>query len=724
MSGKRKSCNDEKSNENSKKRTPRQDPVSCQSCRKKKLKCDRQQPCSNCRSRRIFCNYAAANVAHRYANPHVAPPSTATDCPLSTSSNITTASQPQVYRTQGILSSQEATEQERSTDWLENILMAPRIPDALPMSIKNKLITTKHSAVSVTNLTSFLPRETEALAQFNYYVEYVGYLYHMIIPNHVKSQIHAIYQNMHDGSSAAVDLNHLALLFSILASAYYFQNLGADSVSDKQVENRCHQYINLITEALTKSDYMNYPTVEGLQAALVVIQFLPNHGQDTSARALFNLGSMVNQCRQMGLFQIDSAQNKAFRRAHGYNPVDVELRRRLAWLAISSDWYICFHIPLPVSSYQCSFSNSNRFLAYLGGPQEGSYLVNPAHMALDMPANIPDEDLCKPKNGGGSLPDSVPTIMSYFIFRLKLSIYCRDIVDYTCRERLEGVDVPYSKIMELDQKWQQYNKQLPEFFRLDNNSRRKYAQVYADVPQIAWQRLLLQQASHSRLCRLHRTYFIRGARDPAYSYSHMTCLQAARRVIEIKRIMDKEFPNTPSMTTAWSVMHHVFMAVVILLMDTCFNWDDILADRRKEEILEACRVLDRARRSSRLVREGINAMMDILQSRWRPMSGDQLHSSQQEELPAQRQEETDFHSTREVEHINPQRRIENVPASADLYSSADAVNGVSFAVDATGDASDFENMWSEFLDSGAMMASSPNEWMGLLSDLTESAPVL
>jgi hypothetical protein len=224
-------------------------------------------------------------------------------------------------------------------------MMAPRIPDALPMSIKNKLITTKHSAVSVTNLTSFLPRETEALAQFNYYVDYVGYLYHTIIPNHVESQIFAIYQSMHDASSAAVNLNHLALLFSILASAYYFQNLGTNATSAKQVEKRCHEYITLITAALTQSDYMNYPTVEGLQAALVVIQFIPNHGQDTPARALFHMGTLVNQCRQMGLFQIDSAQNKALRKAHGCEPADVELRRRLAWLVASSDWYVSFHFP-------------------------------------------------------------------------------------------------------------------------------------------------------------------------------------------------------------------------------------------------------------------------------------------------------------------------------------------------------------------------------------------
>lgn len=35
----------------------RPDPVSCQSCRSKKLKCNRIQPCSNCTARRITCSF-------------------------------------------------------------------------------------------------------------------------------------------------------------------------------------------------------------------------------------------------------------------------------------------------------------------------------------------------------------------------------------------------------------------------------------------------------------------------------------------------------------------------------------------------------------------------------------------------------------------------------------------------------------------------------------------
>lgn len=42
---------------------PRQAPVSCQLCRIKKLKCDRQYPCSNCSSRRVDCQPATRPAA-------------------------------------------------------------------------------------------------------------------------------------------------------------------------------------------------------------------------------------------------------------------------------------------------------------------------------------------------------------------------------------------------------------------------------------------------------------------------------------------------------------------------------------------------------------------------------------------------------------------------------------------------------------------------------------
>lgn len=48
-------------------RRPRQVPVSCQLCRSMKLKCNREQPCSNCSSRGITCEpaYRASHPLHK-----------------------------------------------------------------------------------------------------------------------------------------------------------------------------------------------------------------------------------------------------------------------------------------------------------------------------------------------------------------------------------------------------------------------------------------------------------------------------------------------------------------------------------------------------------------------------------------------------------------------------------------------------------------------------------
>ena len=50
---------------------PRQDPVSCQFCRTKKLKCNRDQPCQNCLARGIECERKGSLPAARSQHAHV-----------------------------------------------------------------------------------------------------------------------------------------------------------------------------------------------------------------------------------------------------------------------------------------------------------------------------------------------------------------------------------------------------------------------------------------------------------------------------------------------------------------------------------------------------------------------------------------------------------------------------------------------------------------------------
>lgn len=48
---------------------PRQDPVSCESCRKRKQKCSREQPCSNCASRGVACIFLGRKVSAAITSP-------------------------------------------------------------------------------------------------------------------------------------------------------------------------------------------------------------------------------------------------------------------------------------------------------------------------------------------------------------------------------------------------------------------------------------------------------------------------------------------------------------------------------------------------------------------------------------------------------------------------------------------------------------------------------
>lgn len=328
-------------------------------------------------------------------------------------------------------------------------------------------------------------------------------------------------------------------------------------------------------------------------------------------------------------------------------------------------------------------------------------------MVVNEPLNIEDEDIGRVGQGQ---PMSTPTVMSYSLCRMKLAIVCRQVVDGTSQYHLRGQEVPYDITLALDRELQKILSEIPSYFRFDQDSQREYSQLYQDRPTFAWQRAMVQQGYHSRFCRLHRGYFVRGAKDPKYSYSHVVSLQSARKVLEIKRIMDEEGPVfTPHSSVVWSIMHHVFMAAAILLIDVCFNWDDILAEKRRSEVLDACRMLGQAQQSSPTARQGINAMMDILRKHWR-----------HERHPASRGRENDLLTSSDVSQSSRQ----NIPTPVSISVASTAPHQAPdrpLALESTNLPSDpplLEDLWAELLNDGAHAELDTPDWTVLLNELT------
>lgn len=333
-------------------------------------------------------------------------------------------------------------------------------------------------------------------------------------------------------------------------------------------------------------------------------------------------------------------------------------------------------------------------------------------MNVRKPLHIEDDDL---ETGESNVPLSIPTCMSYTLYRLRLAEVCREMVDETAPMHLQGQEIPYQKVLDLDNKLHCAYAELPAFFRFDQSSRRQYASLYRDRPAIAWQRAFIQQGYHSRLCRLHRQFFIRGAKDPRYSYSHVVSLQSARKVLEVKRIMDDEEPLfSPNSSFFWAVMHHVFMAAVILLIDVCFNWDDILAEKRKEEVLDACRMLSRAQQSSSVAREGINAMMGILRKYWKqekrpPSQGLYAEPSSHpvSDFPTLEHRQTTPAAVKTVQFIPS---VPGLPPSSPLLGQPDTTPSMI----------PLEDLWTEMLDEGAHVGLDTPDWMDMLTELTNT----
>ncbi|KAL2816052.1 hypothetical protein BDW59DRAFT_175917 [Aspergillus cavernicola] len=664
------------------KRHPRQDPVSCDSCRKKKLKCDRQRPCNSCLSRRLTCSFTATRVdAHRH-NKAPTPGRSNTHAPQRVEAPRPTLPD---------LGSQNSRESLVTADWLEHIHMGDRVPAALSPNLRAELDEkplgqsqsagpariilsiqqgswTLNENPATVDLIPSLPRESDTLALFNYYCRYIGYLYHIIIPHVVEGQINEVYRSVERGSP--VNPNYLALLFAITGSSLILQS----SIESAHAPRCSEQFSFLTGAALTQANYTRYPTIEGLQAVVIIFHNMSNIHSCASVRGLFMIGSIIDQAKNLMLHRVDTPRLQTD--AQQPNPVELETKRRLWWDIASFDW--------------C--------LSFLSGPQEWTYLINPSFMQTKKPSNIDDAAI----GITPAQPSTTPTHMSFFLERLKLSEVCRQIIDTIGPDQLSGKEPDYTQILALDRKIHDVQAQAPDFLRLDPSSRTKYAALYTDRPTLAWQRCLLQQAWYSRLCRLHRPFFIRGARDPTYSYSYMVGINSARKVLESKRIMDEEEPRfTPSSSAVWAIMHHVFMAAVMLLLDVCYNWDDVLGEKRKEEVLDACRMLSIAQQSSSLLKEGIDAMMSVLQRRYK--TGKRGGTTAVPDVPAS----SSGHQMAIPAMVPAPEKLVQIGEIGHLDETQHGVEN-----------RELEDIWSEFIDNGGNMEFAAEDWTGLFNELT------
>ncbi|KAF7885602.1 uncharacterized protein EAF02_004111 [Botrytis sinoallii] len=559
----------------------RQDPVSCQFCRTKKLKCDRSFPCSNCRARRLPCVSAAGQA----------------DVPSSQPINSFSVGSSSSKDTASVVSTQETPAEDaqitNTVSWLESDAFEHRglhestncnllcydgeITQTFAASFLGTSATTVRTGVDAQSLRS-LPSRKHARVLFDYFVDNIVWIYHIIHIPTLESHLKRLYDDLDQNLQPQID--HVALLSAVFALSVYFQ--GAEPLSET------HRWTLLAQKALCAANFIGKPTMESIQTVLLIAQhLLPNIGGIATFRVLFT--TAMHSARSLGFDYLDSAQSKKRRVGKELDYVELETKRRIWWHIVSTDW----------------------IMSFMSGPQSGTYMIHPQQMKCDYPSNANDVDIGS--LGDYKQPSCMETDMTYSTFRYQLSIICREIVDAMQNLGCEIHELPYETVLNFDRKLICMVSEIPPAFRIDAKSRARYKDLDVKYPFLAVQRTAGHFGIQTRFTRLHRPYLARGTHDPRFSYSRMVCLRSARSVIELGTELThwgKKQNFQP--VRMWTVTHHIFVATVILVMDFCLNKDDPRSEERKAEIMDAFKMLESCQETSTIARRGLEQLRDIL----------------------------------------------------------------------------------------------------------------
>ncbi|KFH41979.1 putative transcriptional regulatory protein-like protein [Hapsidospora chrysogenum ATCC 11550] len=400
-----------------------------------------------------------------------------------------------------------------------------------------------------------------------------------------------IHSHSHGDQSFSID--HLLLLLSIFAgatSSWTSRSLETLDVSSVAAKEASEHYTILVLSILNDAQRPVPSTTATICAIATLAHVVLNSDNPSPSRALLLRSRFLAVSRTMQLHKLDTFRSREERKAKGANLVDIEVQRRVWWHMVASDWL-------------GSFSEA---------PYEGVYTFNKRQMNVRLPANV-DDELVTPLEPPPDLPLSTPTAMTYFLLRVRAGDICREIVDTIPPIIDEFPEPNYQVIMDFDKRFQDILVNMPESYRLDPQSVQRTQHICHERPYILWQRIVVHFSLHSRICRLHRPYHLEAMVSPKYSYSRDASIRSARKILELRRMMDDEaVVSELRPERSWVILRHVTSAALALATDVSNNPGALDAEAMRQEALEAYRVLESSKSGSSSLMKGIGKSLQTI----------------------------------------------------------------------------------------------------------------
>lgn len=513
-------------------------------------------------------------------------------------------------------------------------------------------------------ISIMMPTRSEALKLLAVYEEHIEFLHHVTYAPRTRAALDEAYEALEQGEVPSCGA--AALLTAIFASATAFQHAIGDKknllgVSPDTASRACYKWAKATFDCTETSTRTGRCSIEDFQA-LITVFFLMYNLEGFSARSRMGIGLAIGIARDLGLHRVDYQITTQPRTLETEHVIAMEVKRRAFWHLTATDW-------------QCGVT---------GGPQEGTYSIQPRHIATRLPRHIEEEDLMT-KGPTFERPLSVPTDSSYLIQRIRLAEISRKTIDVMPLGAWGSNDIRYEDILALDLEFERFERELPPFFQNTTEASQRWKDVYARRPSILVQKYTVNIISQNRRCKLHQPWLVRGFADPTYARSRDVCLTSARTVIAISKQLDSEKIIAASLLSMSGVHHHMFFAAVALVMDLCFNkteGEDETA--RRAEVMDACHRLGQAKDRSPVAKKFLDSLMDVM-----------------------RKHKIRCFDAAPVPEASPPPPVELQALPSELPD-----------FDPTGAAqSDFEEIWQSYIENGASL--DVPDWTELYDDLQD-----
>ncbi|KAI1429977.1 hypothetical protein F5Y12DRAFT_724079 [Xylaria sp. FL1777] len=550
--------------------------LSCNLCRRRKLKCDRSHPCSTCEKRGIgsSCTYVAnnapstpppgvqdrlrhlENLVVSYMNQNegadlsaMAPPSPKLqerDTSLAAAADVGS-----------LKSSSTETKYQDQTHWNSILDAITELKEDLGESADPKPVSLTSGSPSIDSpLLYGCKRCTKdeilaAVPPKEFADCLVSECFDMLELSSCainKQEFLKQYASFWERPQEA-PIMWLGLLFSTLSIAINFREFDAEQIrSSSPVDyvSLSASYRDKTVQCLVLGQYtMCGPYVIETLLHHFAAEFMRR--RDVNNEAWLILSTTIHLAMRMG-YHRDPDHFKSL------SPFEGESRRRL--------WAMLYHLDIATSSQ-------------LGVPR----LINDAFVDTAEPRNLFDNDFdVNTTELPPSRPDSDPTPMLVILAKLRAGRM------YTAVTSVVTSTHPptYAQVLQVDRQLEDMFMRVPEYCRIKTQP-----DSFQDPPQILLQRIFVQMNHHKAQVILHWRYLALAHKDERYSYSTKTTVSAALEILKLHRTIYEGLKTGGRLySIRWRVTcvfnHDYLLAMSILCFYLKQNGDKISSSELRE----------------------------------------------------------------------------------------------------------------------------------------------